>query len=80
MKSRRQITSELAGGAKLRRMPSFEAVLKNVWAVYPSARLECSAGEWSWTDDKKGIVVAASCLIETPPLGRHWLAIRPVDR
>jgi hypothetical protein len=75
MKSRRQLTCELAGASKAKIMPNFDAVLAAVHAVYPGAHREGASAGWSWTDDD-GRVVASSCFMVTPPFVRHWLAIR----
>lgn len=75
MMTRRTMCCRMVGVSRARLMASFDAVLEVVSKEYPNAHREGSAGGWSWTDEERR-VVAASAFVESPPHGRHWLAIK----
>ena len=74
MKSKKQITMEMAGAKRVKLFSCFEYVLDAVERAYPTATREGSAGGWSWIKD--GVVVAASTPVLSGTIGRHWLAMR----
>lgn len=74
--SKREITCRMVGVTRSRMVQTFLEARDVVAQTHPGSHVKGSAGGWHWTDDS-GRVVAATCPVMTPPLGRHWLAIKP---